>query len=253
MSEGGAATLFAPVRQALHQLRLRLFPVRDPWARLPYEAPLDAFGEGARHGFDWVFEGDSAIAVETLDDIVAWLGGCAYASDAHLFQEADFWQHPRTFEHLRRGDCEDFALWAWRKMVEMRMDADLVIGRRVPPGTANSRHAWILFRDAGEEFLFEPVCREREAAIRRACEVRTAYIPEFGVTAARRRFMFAGYAYFLQNRHLGRAARGDVREPGPAGYGSARGVASVVSPAPDQQAPAGFAGGPSAATRRYDG
>src|SRR5262249_48609674 len=53
--------LLGPVRRALHQLRLRLFPVRDPWQRLPYEAPLAMFGEGARHGFDWVFEGDTTI------------------------------------------------------------------------------------------------------------------------------------------------------------------------------------------------
>jgi len=206
VSGGGAAALLSPVRRALRHLRLRLFPVRDPWERLAYEPPLDAFGEGARHDFDWVFEGESAIAVATFDDVIEWLAGCTYASDPHLFQEADFWQHPRTFEQLRRGDCEDFALWAWRKMVELRMDADLVIGRRVPPGAANSRHAWILFRHDGGEFLFEPACPERELAVRAVSAVRDVYIPEFGVSAGRQRFLFAGYAYFLQNRHLGTPA-----------------------------------------------
>lgn len=215
MSQGGAAALLSPVRAALHRLRLRLFPVRDPWKRLPYEAPLSAFGDGARHGFDWVFEGESAIAVSTFDDVIEWLAGCAYVSDAHLFQEADFWQHPRTFEQLRRGDCEDFALWAWRKMVELRMDADLVIGRRVPPRTADSRHAWILFRQGGAEFVFEPACADRALAVRAVAAVHDAYIPEFGVTAARQRFLFAGYAYFLQNRHLGRPAAPADRRPPP--------------------------------------
>lgn len=194
------------MRRALRHLRLRLFPVRDPWARLPDEAPLVAFGDGVRHGFDWVFEGECSIAVATFDDVLEWLAGCDYATDHHLFQEADFWQHPRTFEHLRRGDCEDFALWAWRKMVELGMDADLVIGRRVPPGAENSRHAWILFRDGSDEFLFEPVRAEHGDAVRPVSAVRTEYIPEFGVTPGRQRFLFAGYAYFLQNRHLGRAS-----------------------------------------------
>jgi hypothetical protein len=107
---------------------------------------------------------------------------------------------------LRRGDCEDFALWTWRKLVELGVDADLVIGRRVPPGSENSRHAWILFRDAEDEFLFEPIVRDRPEAIRRLATVRSEYIPEFGVARDRSRFLFAGYAYFLQNRHLGRAA-----------------------------------------------
>jgi len=164
------------------------------------------FGDGARHGFDWVFEGDSAIAVASLDDILEWLAGCHYESDTSLFRESDYWQHPHTFEQLRRGDCEDFALWAWRKLIEIGIDADLVIGRRVPPGAENSRHAWILFRHGNEEFLFEPVIRDRNVAVRRVSAVRMEYIPEFGVARDRQRFVFAGYAYFLQNRHLARVS-----------------------------------------------
>ena len=208
---GVAAAVFAPVRRALHQLRLRLFPVHDPWVRLPYEAPLGLFGDGARHGFDWVFDGDSGVSVATFDEVFAWLAECRYETDTSLFHESDYWQHPRTFEQLRRGDCEDFALWAWRKMVELNIDADLVIGRRVPPGAENSRHAWIIFRDGTGEYVFEPVIRDRTLAVRHVTAVRTEYIPEFGVNGARRRFFFAGYAYFLQNRSLGRARthRGD--------------------------------------------
>ena len=208
MIGGVAAALITPVRRAFHQLRLRFFPVRDPWVRLPYEAPLGMFGDGARHGFDWVFEGESGVSVASFDDVVAWLAECRYETDTNLFHESDYWQHPKTFEQLRRGDCEDFALWAWRKMVELRMDAELVIGRRVPPGSENSRHAWIIFRDGGDEYVFEPVMRDRQVAIRHVRHVRGEYIPEFGVTGARQRFYFAGYAYFLQNRALGRARPG---------------------------------------------
>jgi hypothetical protein len=200
---GGIAALIGPVRRALHQLRLRLFTVRDPWQRLPYEAPLGLFGDGARHGFDWVFEGESAVTVENVDAVLEWLSGCHYETDASLFRESDYWQHPHTFEQLRRGDCEDFALWAWRKLVEIGLDADFVVGRRVPPNTENSRHAWILFREGDDEYLLEPIARERALAVREVSRVRGEYIPEFGVARDRRRFYFAGYAYFLQNRHLG--------------------------------------------------
>ena len=177
------------------------------------------FGDGARHGFDWVFEGESAVDVASLDDILDWLTSCEYETDATLFREADYWQHPHTFEQFRRGDCEDFALWTWRKLVELGIDADLVIGRRVPPGSENSRHAWILFRQEGEEFLFEPVFRNRGSAVRHISTVRAEYIPEFGVSRDRGRFLFAGYAYFLQNRHLGKLSAS------PSGPGASRGAA----------------------------
>lgn len=192
--------LVAPIQRLGH----RLFPVRDPWKRLSVRAPLYAFGGGARRGFDWVFEGESAVEIRSFDELLDWLDGCSYSTDRHLFQEHDFWQHPRTFEHLRQGDCEDFALWAWRKMIELGFDADLVVGRRVPPEATNSRHAWIIFRRDADELVFEPACRDRNHAIRPLEAVRHAYIPEFGVSPDRQRFAFAGYAYFRQNRHLGR-------------------------------------------------
>src|SRR5262245_16244551 len=214
--------MFAPFRRALHQLRLRFFAVHDPWVRLPYEAPLGMFGDGARNGFDWVFEGESTVAVSSLDDVLQWLAECQYETDTSLFRESDYWQHPHTFEQLKRGDCEDFALWALGKLVELRIDAVLVVGRRVPPGTENSRHAWIIFRDADDEFVFEPIVRDRDAAIRRVAHVRAEYIPEFGVTPEKRRFFFAGYAYFLQNRQLGRS------RSSPTGAVPRRGVATPI-------------------------
>ena len=108
------------------------------------------FGDGARHGFEWVFEGASAVDVSSVDDILEWLRGCRYETDESLFVESDFWQHPRTFEQFKRGDCEDFALWAWRKLVELGLDASLIIGRRIPPGGPR--------RDSLE---ITPTCRSR--------------------------------------------------------------------------------------------
>lgn len=243
--------LFGSVRRAFHQLRLRLFPVRDPWQRLPYEAPLSLFGDGARHGFDWVFEGESDVTVQDLDAILDWLSGCHYEPDATLFRESDYWQHPHTFEQLRRGDCEDFALWAWRKLVELGVDADFVVGRRVPPIAENSRHAWVLFRDADNEFVLEPIARDRVIAVRHASAVRGEYIPECGVGRDRTRFYFAGYAYFLQNPHLGRPGA----DPGaPAGRLSARGITPAgAAPRARQGETQRTSPGPSGVTRRMTG
>ena len=94
----------------------------DPWERLPYTVKARAFGRGSIHPFPWYFEGGSAVEVKSLEDICAWLMECQYVADPDLFNESDFWQHPRTFERLRQGDCEDHALWAWRKLVELGFD-----------------------------------------------------------------------------------------------------------------------------------
>ena len=72
------------------------------------------------------------------------------------------WQQPCAFEQSRRGDCEDFALWAWRKLVEMGVDAEFYVGRVMcgdDPVSAR-QHAWVVYR-VDDEFLFEPRPRER--------------------------------------------------------------------------------------------
>ena len=197
------AFLFGPLLRPL----LRRMPVPDPWERLDAKAPIQAFGLGARHDFGWYFEGASAVTVTSLEDVQAWLAGCEYASDPHLFQEADFWQHPRTFEQLRKGDCEDFALWAWRKLVELGHDADLVVGRRVPPSRPGARHAWVVLRRDGAVYVYEPVRGAHETAIQPLDAVRDRYVPEFGVGPDRKRFAFRGCLLALREPRPGARER----------------------------------------------
>jgi hypothetical protein len=185
---------------------LRRLPMPDPWERLSTRISYVAIAVGSRRDFAWYFEGESSVTVRSLEDIQRWLRRCGYASDMHLFQESDFWQHPRTFEHLRRGDCEDFSLWAWRKLVELGYDADLVVGRVRPKGEADpagpwEQHAWIVFRQGGETYVYEPVDRNKSRAVQPLTAVRDQYIPEFGVGPDRRSFAFGGYLLTLQEQH----------------------------------------------------
>lgn len=168
--------------------------VADPWDRIEVGFALRHLGSGARYDFGWYFEGESAVPVNSLHELRSWLRGCRYVRDEHLFHERDYWQHPRTFEQLRRGDCEDFALWAWRKLVELGHDADFVVGSCTgePPG---HRHAWVIYREGGVEYLMEP-----GNWVRPLREVRAEYRPFFGVGPDRRRFTFAGYLLALQER-----------------------------------------------------
>jgi hypothetical protein len=177
----------------LVRLMLRAAPAPDPWERLAVHPPLRWFGWGSHHDFGWYFEGTSAVTIGSFDELHAWLAQCEYASDAELFHETDFWQHPLTFEKLRKGDCEDYALWAWRKLVELGYDADLVSGRRPAPGDRIGGHAWIVFRHDGKEYVYEPTFKDQSRAVRLLAEVRSLYTPVVGVGRDQKRFAYGGY------------------------------------------------------------
>jgi hypothetical protein len=168
---------------------------RDPWERVPHHVPTTAFGKGSTRPFPWYFEGESAVRVSSVDDICQWLLECEYADDPGLFNESDFWQHPRTFEQLRRGDCEDYALWTWRKLVELGIDAELVSGIWRRPGDERTGHVWVRFRQHDGDYIFETVSRGRERMIRPLDEVRSEYIPHAGVDREFRRYAYFGFLW----------------------------------------------------------
>ena len=183
----------------------RRSPREDPWGRFDYRVPLSAFGSGNQHDFAWYFQGESSVPVASLDEIQDWLIACEYVHDAVLFNEADFWQHPRTFEVLRRGDCEDHALWAWRKLVELGHDADLVSGTVLHGSEGSSErggHVWLLIRQDGEQFVFEAVAKAKDRMIRPLATVRDHYRPEFGVDRHKKPYAFNGARLaFLEGNH----------------------------------------------------
>jgi len=171
----------------------RLGAPESPWDRVALRVPPTAFGPGSQHQFDHYFEGESRVTVESIDEMAEWLLACQYVSDRELFKECERWQHPTAFEELRRGDCEDFALWAWRKMVDAGIEAEFHVGRvrlrDKPPG--GGQHAWVVYRVDGVAFLFEPAARSREAMIQSLDEAMDDYVPHFAVDHRLRTFAFA--------------------------------------------------------------
>jgi hypothetical protein len=155
--------------------------------------PKTAFGPGSRQDFALYFEGESSVLVRSIDDIVSWLLECEYVSDADLFDKKDYWQHPSVFEQLRRGDCEDFALWTWRKLVEIGYEAEFHVGRVICETEPDHRqHAWVVYRTEGTEFLFEPAARDRARMIRPLVEAMDRYVPYFAVNREFDTAAFAG-------------------------------------------------------------
>lgn len=170
----------------------------DPWDRFPFRVPLQRFGRGSYRPFPWYFEGESSVAVASVDEICDWLLECQYTHDEVLFNEPDFWQHPRTFEHLRKGDCEDHALWAWRKLVELGYEAELISGNRQPLGDTPGGHVWVRFTKDGQEFIFETVGRNRDRMIRPLADAKAEYTPHAGIDQEFQRFAYYGYMRIWQ-------------------------------------------------------
>jgi hypothetical protein len=169
--------------EPLRRLAARLFGRESAWERVTMEVPATAFGPGSQQPFVEYFRGESCVRVESLDDIVAWLQTCEYVSDLEQFQKRDFWQHPGAFERRRRGDCEDFALWAWRKLAEVGIDADFCVGRIIcgDRPEIDRQHAWVVYRIEGTAYLFEPAARVRTKMIRPLADVMGEYVPHFAV------------------------------------------------------------------------
>ena len=196
------ARLLSPVADAF----LPAVTVDDPWERFSMALPAHTFGPGSLHDFPWYFEGESRVRADSIEAVCEWLLGCEYVSDQELFNERDFWQHPRTFERLRQGDCEDHALWAWRKLVELGIDAELVSGKCNAREPNAGYHVWVVFRDAGAEFLLETAADCRASMIRPLAEVRDEYRPHVAVNARFETTAFSGYILLMQERRERRRA-----------------------------------------------
>jgi transglutaminase-like putative cysteine protease len=161
----------------------RLIRRESVWDRVTMRVPATVFGSGSRQPFAAYFEGESTVRVASIDDIVAWLRTCEYVSDREQFQQRDVWQHPRAFERRRRGDCEDFALWAWRKLFEVGIEAEFCVGRVLVDAQTgvDRQHAWVVFYENGTAFLFEPAARMPARVIQPLADVMDRYVPHFAV------------------------------------------------------------------------
>lgn len=192
------------VYKPVHRILLRTVDLRDPWDRFASHVPLHLYGKGANRDFQWYFQGDSSGAATSLDDIKEWLLGCEYVRDPDLFDKEDYWQHPCAFEQLKQGDCEDFSLWTWRRLIELGYEADFVVGHYIHPGFEPIGHSWLIFYHENQTYVFDPVSRLKAYMVRPLDKVADEYIPEFSVDRQFNRYVYAGY-YLRRRGDLGQA------------------------------------------------
>ena len=112
-------------------------------------------------------------------------------ADEEQFGMDDYWQPPEEFEQRRKGDCDDYAMWTWRQLVELGYDARFVLGRCTRYGIG---HAWVTFHMNGEYFLLEPQLWFLGERMPELSAVR--YEPEFSVAWDSER------AHWFKHKHL---------------------------------------------------
>ena len=111
-----------------------------------------------------------------IPEMRRFLSRCNYVSDQEQFAKKDYWQPPEQFENSRRGDCDDFALWAWRQLLHMGYVARFVVGRA---GRYGGGHAWVTFENQGKAYLCEPLAAPFGATLPRLSALR--YKPRFSM------------------------------------------------------------------------
>lgn len=116
------------------------------------------------------------VECKNLADIRAFLRGCKGVSDKEQFGREDYWQPPEHFEQTKKGDCDDFALWTWRQLLDLGYDARVVFGQH---GRYGIGHAWAQFSENGKTFLVEPQLSILGERIPRLSSLR--YHPRFSV------------------------------------------------------------------------
>jgi hypothetical protein len=166
----------------------------DPWSSQAIR--LDPSWLGSQYDFWHYLDGESQVPVSKPEDVWEWLVGCEKNSDMELFQQRDYWQHPLTFERLRRGDCEDHALWAWRKLGELGISARFYVGRfqwKLESAAPPSFHAWVTFEDESGVTLIESMAAAVEDMARPLEKVCGDYSPHLSVGHYRDTRLYGGF------------------------------------------------------------
>jgi len=186
----------------------------DAWRSVPHDVPLALFGPGnLADDFGFYLQGPSGVSAQSIEEACRWLLKCQYCDDSALFGRSDYWQHPTGFESLRRGDCEDHALWAWRKLIELGHQAELVVGRSAWCDTADDgTHAWVVYTENGNRFLFEATAKSKTQMIKPWGDVYAQYWPYYSVDHNLQRHLYAGLIDRVQMERERRRRRKEARK-----------------------------------------
>lgn len=150
------------------------------------------FGKGSLSHFRLYLQGESTVSVESLQDICEWLMECQYVSDYELFDHPDFWQHPLDFEKKRQGDCEDHCLWAWRKLHDLGIEAEFVVGKIVLKNGGWGDHTWLLLKNGASNQILEATAKRMDQFIVAETKAKYLYRPYYSIDTNLQSYIYQG-------------------------------------------------------------
>lgn len=149
--------------------------------KIAVDIPYRKFGKGSRYGFEKYLERDSVVEVNSMRDICDWLMGCEYTRDQELFNQPDLWQHPMDFETNRQGDCEDHALWAWRKLHDLGIEAEFVVGKIRQKNGSWGDHSWVVIANGSDTHILETTAKKMDRFFVSGSRPEREYLPVYGI------------------------------------------------------------------------
>ena len=192
----GKQPLFAESTQHGFEARA-IRKLKRIWTWRFQNIPNKFYGHGCEHKFDHYLSGESKIEIRDLNELCEWLLGCTYIPDFIKKGVRDHWSHPDEFEYERTGDCEDFALWTWRRLKQMYVSADFTVGKWLHADGRVGTHAWVMFHHGGQYLIFETTGRSKERMLKPFDDHKHEYIPFAAVDTELRKKVYNGIIYWL--------------------------------------------------------
>lgn len=160
------------------------------WRKKPAAVAYQRFGVGSLHQFDWYLGRQSTVSVKSIPEICEWLLDCKFIHDQALFAHPDMWQHPVDFEISRQGDCEDHALWAWRKCHDLGVEAEFVVGKMLLGNGNWGDHTWVVLKDKKGSYTLETTAKKLELFHVMPVQARRHYRPYYGMDTKLHSFVY---------------------------------------------------------------
>lgn len=117
------------------------------------------------------------VECSSIVDVWKFLRTCRMVSDEKQFGREDYWQPPDEFEKTKKGDCDCFAFWTWRQLLNMHKDARIVFGIT---GARPTGHAWVQYCERDRCFLVDPTLWPLGLRIPRFTTL--FYVPRYSVS-----------------------------------------------------------------------
>jgi hypothetical protein len=176
-------------------------PPDDPWERWEKDVPSRLLSPDAKDDFTWYLSGPSEVPIQSIDEVCAWLATCEYASDEAVHGVAEHWAHPSDFERLRRGDCDDHAIWAWRKLLELGLGPELFVGRK-HTHDGWEPHVWVQLKYGNDLWVLDAAVKDRDSLFLPFQRAQAYLRPHFAIGPDLRRSLFGGYLHTIRDKRV---------------------------------------------------